>query len=113
MERVQNAAYYHARQACYTCLNPNDLVDTSIQIDGEGVLAICKSCVADMARTAGFVLSDNYAEVERLKAEVEIQTERAEAAEAQVHALVVYDKRRATAQHATEVRMEKKAAARA
>lgn len=71
MERFENAEYFHAKQACYTCLNNHDVVDTSIQIDGEGVLAICRSCIADLARTAGFDLDDRSSEIQGLRSRVD------------------------------------------
>jgi hypothetical protein len=93
MERIDHAAYYHAKNSCYTCLNPNDLVDTGIIIEGEGVLALCRSCVADAAHKAGFVLSDNAAEVESLKAQLAGATLRADEAEDMIHKLKVYENR--------------------
>lgn len=80
MEREASASYYHARQACYLCLNPNDVVDTSIQIEGEGVLAICRGCIADLARTAGFDLDDRSAEIELLRIERDEAVNEAKAA---------------------------------
>lgn len=67
MERIANAEYFHAKQSCYTCLNNHDVVDTSIVIEGEGVLCICRSCIADLARTAGFDLDDRSAEIKKLQ----------------------------------------------
>lgn len=70
MERTENAAYYHARNACYLCLEPHNVVDTAVQIEGEGVLAICKGCIAQLAQTAGFDLDDRSEEIEALKVRV-------------------------------------------
>jgi transcription elongation factor Elf1 len=67
---MQSAQYFHARQACYTCLNPNDVVDTGVQIEGEGELAICRSCIADLARTAGFDLDDRSKDIKKLEMQV-------------------------------------------
>lgn len=50
---IPEAQYYHAKQACYLCANPKDLVDTSVPIEGEGVLAICTRCLQTMFDTAG------------------------------------------------------------
>lgn len=72
MERVENAEYFHAKQSCYLCLNNHDVVDTSIIVEGEGVLAICRSCIADLARTAGFSLDDRTKEIEGLRARVDL-----------------------------------------
>lgn len=68
MQRLENAAYYHARQACYCCLQPHDVVDTEIQIEGEGVLCICRGCIAALAQTAGFDLDDRQKEIQALRA---------------------------------------------
>ena len=81
MQREQNANYYHARGACYLCLSPNDVVDTAIQIEGEGVLCICRNCIGELAQTAGFVLSDNREEVEQLKTELGARTRERDEAE--------------------------------
>lgn len=59
MQRVENAAYHHARQSCYLCLNPHDGVDTEVQIDYEGVLFICKGCAKSLAETAGWRVDDD------------------------------------------------------
>lgn len=67
MERIENAEYFHAKQSCYLCLNNHDVVDTSIIVEGEGVLCICRSCIADLARTAGFDLDDRSAEIKKLE----------------------------------------------
>jgi hypothetical protein len=71
MDRVNAAQYYHAKQACYLCHNNHDVVDTSIIIEGEGVLCICRNCIGDMAHTAGFALSDREQELADLKVELE------------------------------------------
>lgn len=73
MEHLQNAAYYHARQSCYTCLNPNDVVDTSVQIEGEGVLCLCRNCIGTLALAAGFILSDNAEELALLHTALDIE----------------------------------------
>lgn len=71
MERVENAEYFHAKQSCYLCLNNHDVVDTSIIVEGEGVLAICRSCIADLARTAGFDLDDRSKEIQELRSTID------------------------------------------
>jgi ABC-type Fe2+-enterobactin transport system substrate-binding protein len=93
MQREQNASYYHAKGACYLCHQPHDIVDTSIQITGEGVLAICHGCIADLALTSGYLLSDNKAEVESLKAQLAGATKRAEDAEDMLEKIKLYEKR--------------------
>lgn len=64
---------YHANMACYICGVTTNLIDTSVQIEGEGVLAICPGCVAGMARAAGFTDPDADAEIEQLATLVERQ----------------------------------------
>lgn len=93
MERVQNTSYFHANGSCYLCGQPNDCVDTSVQITGEGVLAICHGCIHDLAMTAGYVLSDNKAQVEQLVADLDDQTKRADAAEEMLRKLRIYEAR--------------------
>jgi len=68
---LADAAYYHAGESCYLCKSQTaGLVDTEVQIDYEGVLAICPGCVLDMVSTAGFRVED-VAEVNRLREELE------------------------------------------
>lgn len=94
MERVPAAEYFHARQACYLCLDPTDVVDTSIVIEGEGVLAIGRSCIRDLAMTAGFTIGEDRSnEVEQAKAERDAAIERAEKAEELVGRLHDYERR--------------------
>lgn len=52
-ERLPEAGYLHAGQACYLCLRVGDVIDTGMQIEGEGILAICTSCVKELAQAAG------------------------------------------------------------
>lgn len=68
MQRFENAEYFHAKQACYLCHQPHNVVDTEIQIEGEGVLCICRGCIGALAQTAGFDLTDRREEIERLRA---------------------------------------------
>jgi hypothetical protein len=70
MHREQNSAYYHARQSCYTCLGTDNLVDTEVVIEGEGVLAICEGCVREMARTLGIDLFDQTSKIDALEIEL-------------------------------------------
>jgi hypothetical protein len=64
---VGNSYYLHAKEGCYVCGRGDSLVDTEVPIIGEGVLAICKGCIVDMARTAGVDVdpSGRIAELER------------------------------------------------
>ena len=57
MQFAPQSAYYHAKQSCYLCLQTSELVDTGVQIEGEGVLAICRGCVTgDMLNALGISL---------------------------------------------------------
>lgn len=87
MELEQTAHYYFAKAACYTCLEVNDIVNTGLQIDGEGILGICKKCAADIARTAGFELFDRSDELAELKERVYVAEQRALTAESVVLAV--------------------------
>lgn len=69
MQRIENCLYVHAKGACYLCHQPHDCVDTEIIIEGEGILAICRGCIADLARTTGFDLDDRSTEIELLRIE--------------------------------------------
>lgn len=68
---LADAAYFHAGEACYLCKSQTaGLVDTEVQIDYEGVIAVCPGCLLDMVQVAGFRVEDR-AEVERLRVELE------------------------------------------
>jgi hypothetical protein len=45
MHREQHSQYYHAKHGCYLCGGVNDVVDTGVFVEGEGVLAICAPCI--------------------------------------------------------------------
>lgn len=81
MLRQENAFYAHAKNACYLCGQPHDVCDTEVSIDYEGVLAICRGCVADMAHTMGFALDDRSVEIDGLRTELAEVAERATFAE--------------------------------
>ncbi len=76
---VPQVQYYHAQGGCYLCRQSGPLVDTSVQIEGEGVLALCFSCIKTMFDCAGLdataddeieTLTRRYTEVaEKLQAE--------------------------------------------
>lgn len=53
MNVIEMGTYIHAREGCYTCNNVGPLVDTGAQIEGEGILALCFSCISTMAVKAG------------------------------------------------------------
>jgi hypothetical protein len=55
MQIVKVPRYSHAKRACYLCLGVGSrgLIDTGMQIQGEGVLAICVTCVEKMGRLVG------------------------------------------------------------
>lgn len=53
LTRLTEASYMHAKMACYLCNRPDDVVDTGMSIEGEGVLALCVRCVHDLAFEAG------------------------------------------------------------
>ena len=48
MLHIEHAEYHHAQMRCYLCPNVDDLVDTQVSIEGEGILAICRHCVGEM-----------------------------------------------------------------
>lgn len=66
-ERLPEAGYLHADQACYLCHRVEDVIDTGRQIEGEGILAICTNCVKEMAASAGMD-PDAEGEVEQMAA---------------------------------------------
>lgn len=110
MERIENAEYVHAKQACYLCLNNHDCVSTDIQIEGEGILAICRSCIADLARTAGFDLDDRQAYIESLESDLGAEKAAADEAEAVLTGLVkAADKIKANRQQLADAREAKAA----
>lgn len=84
MELEQSAHYYIAKSGCYLCLAVNDIVKTDIQIEGEGILGICRACAADIARTAGYELFDRSDELADLKERVYTAEQRALTAESVV-----------------------------
>lgn len=72
MIRVDHAIVsVHAKASCYLCGATNDLVDTGVSIDYEGVLAICRACVRDMALTGGFAVGVDQQQLDDLKEELE------------------------------------------
>ncbi len=70
---LEQSTYMHAKEGCYLCLRAGPLVDTGMQIEGEGILAVCTSCVADLARKANIGDPDADIEIEQLSALVENQ----------------------------------------
>lgn len=108
MERIQNAEYFHARQACYLCLQPHDCVDTSIVIEGEGVLALCHGCIRDLALTSGYAVDDDRsAEIAQLNVDLEAAVDRMQKAEKQLAQMNDYGRRLESLDKARKVRSEK------
>jgi hypothetical protein len=92
MQRIQNAGYQHARQACYLCLNNHDGVDTEVQIDYEGVLFLCRGCCGHLAQTAGFrVDDDRQPEIDKLKSNLETASAQLADAEHRLEQIRLYD----------------------
>lgn len=84
MQRLENANYAFAKQACYICGQPHDVVDTEAFVEGEGALCICRGCVADMAQTAGFILESRSAQIADLEERLVDANKRANLAEEEV-----------------------------
>lgn len=84
MMKQENAGYWNAKQSCYLCMQTHLGVDTEIQIEGEGALFICSSCCADLARTAGFDITDHTDRIERLTAQLQASETDRNLAEAMV-----------------------------
>lgn len=74
-----DANYSTANGGCYVCARGDRLVDTDVQIVGEGALTICTGCISDLAEVAG--LTFNEARVRELEAS--LATERAAREEAE------------------------------
>lgn len=47
-----------AKSGCYICSATDGLVSTGVEIEGEGVLCLCRGHVHDMAIACGFRLED-------------------------------------------------------
>jgi hypothetical protein len=71
--KIPAAGYQYAKEGCYICPNAGPLIDTGVQIEGEGIMALCFTCLADMARVAGFTDPDADTEIEQLAQLVERQ----------------------------------------
>lgn len=61
----------HAKQGCYLCTSPNQLIDTEVLIPFEGILAVCVSCTSEMARAAGFEVGVTTEEIQGLRDRLE------------------------------------------
>lgn len=82
MERIEQGLYIHAKEGCYLCPRNADLIDTGMEVVGEGVLAICLNCLHDMNLTAGFVVNDDPTDtISDLTGQVEAAEKRADRAE--------------------------------
>lgn len=53
MQKIQDAGFAFAKQACYRCLTGGPLVDMDVHIEGEGCLALCVSCLGEAAQAGG------------------------------------------------------------
>lgn len=53
MLRIDQASFVIAREGCYVCGRGGPVADTEVNIEGEGSLALCGTCVLDMANTLG------------------------------------------------------------
>jgi hypothetical protein len=61
---VGNALTAHAQGGCFVCHRGDNLVDTEVQVEGEGILALCSSCIQDAAQAAGLTLNEGaFAEI--------------------------------------------------
>jgi len=60
---------HHAKASCYLCGRTDSLANTEVQIEGEGILAICRVCVTDAALVLG--LTFNETAVSELRAELQ------------------------------------------
>jgi hypothetical protein len=87
--------YMLAKAGCYICGKGSNVVSTGVEIEGEGILALCEAHVVEMANFAGYALNDQRHEVrwqekldketgyvEEYRHEASIQAERAKIAEA-------------------------------
>lgn len=77
-----------ANGGCYFCNGADNLVTAGVLIEGEGILAICKSCVQYAAEALGLELMDRTVFEQRDALASELRDTRAELAEAE---LVVVD----------------------
>lgn len=80
MHVIEMGTYMHAREGCYTCNNTGPLLDTGAQIEGEGILAFCFTCIGDMALKAGVGDPTADAEIATLSRLVENQAKDADMA---------------------------------
>lgn len=71
---VGDALYTHAAGGCYVCHRGDSLVNTDTVIQGEGVLALCKGCIQDMAEAADLTL--NAAAIAEIQAQHDFERRR-------------------------------------
>jgi hypothetical protein len=50
--------YMLAKAGCYLCGKGSNVVSTGVQIEGEGILALCEAHIVEMANFAGYQLND-------------------------------------------------------
>ncbi len=71
--RVLHAEDHFAGQSCYLTGAVDDLVDTSVFIEGEGVLALSVQAIKELAIAAGFSVNDDRShEINVLRARVQL-----------------------------------------
>jgi hypothetical protein len=58
----------HAKMGCYLCGRGDRLVSTEVQIEGEGILAICTGCIQDLAQAGRLTFNEAY--VQELRSEL-------------------------------------------
>jgi hypothetical protein len=83
-----------AKGGCYICGRADGLVSTEVDIEGEGVLCLCKGCIFDAAVAAGWTVEVNQA--------ADLEEARADGAEWQARARKAEDALAAGVQAAAE-----------
>jgi hypothetical protein len=56
---LESATYVHAKEGCYLCGKGGPVVDTGVDIEGEGALAICDGCIHDLAVALGLDVEES------------------------------------------------------
>lgn len=65
MRIIPSADVGIAGERCYLCTNSKDLVETGGMIEGEGVLALCRSCVEEAAALYGGIPPEQAAQLKQ------------------------------------------------
>jgi len=87
---VGNATDAFAQGGCYVCHRGDRLISTDAQIEGEGILVICRGCVQDLAEAAKLTFNEAYVhelELARQEDARRYDQDHVEGLEAQVHQL--------------------------